>query len=52
MAQPISIFFHQKMRNLYLDNYKKEGEIFLRVLTGDVKKQNVGCVDPPYALKR
>ena len=25
-AQPISNFFHQKMRNWYLGNYKKEGE--------------------------
>ena len=51
MAQPISFFFHQKMRNLYLGNYKKEGEKSLRVLTGDAKNEMLGPSGPPYTLK-
>ena len=49
MAQPI--FFYQHMRNLYLGNYKKDGEKSLRMLTGDLKNEMVGPSGPPlYVL--
>ena len=47
MAQPISIFSHQKMRNQYLDFYKKRVEKFLRVLSGGAKNECWVQVDTP-----
>ena len=47
-AQPISFFFHQKMRIWYLENYKKDYENFLRVLTRDVKNEILEPTGSPY----
>ena len=44
------ILLHQKMRNWYLGNYKKEGEKSLRVLTGVAKNEMFGPSGPPYVL--
>ena len=33
-------FFHQKMRNWYLGNYKKEGKIFTRLNRRREKRNN------------
>ena len=42
-------FFHQKMRDWYLGNYKKEGEKSLPVLNRRREKQNCWVqVDPPF----
>ena len=46
MAQPISVPFHQNMRNWCLGNYKKEGEKSLRDLIGDAKNDMLGPSDP------
>ena len=40
------IFFHQKMRNWYLGNYKKEGEKSLPILTGGAKNEILGPSRP------
>ena len=51
MALSISFFFfYQKMCNWYLGNYKKEGEKYLRVLTGDAKNEMLGPSGPPMHL--
>ena len=51
IALPISVFFHQKMRNQYLRNDQKREEKSFRVLKGDSKNEMLGPSGPPYALK-
>ena len=57
MAQPIWLFFHQKMRN-WLGNYKKkkkkkkEGEKSLRVWTGGAKNEMLSSSGYPLAYAR
>ena len=41
------IFFHQKVRNWYWGNYKKEGEKSLPVKKGGVKNEIMGPSGPP-----
>ena len=48
-TQPISFFFHQKMRIWYLDNYKKEGEI-LYMFQETQKMKSWVQLDPPTLM--
>ena len=50
-AGDVNFFFHQKMRNWYLGNYKKDGEKSLPFKQEARKSKSWVQVDPPYALK-
>ena len=46
MAQPIWIFFHQKMRNWYLGNYKKRGSKIFTLLNQGLRASSLQFTSP------